>query len=437
MIVDVAQSWRGLATRTVIGISLSAFLAAAAQAAPPSGPRTAGRQAGLWTWTIPNTPNGLRPLQGWSGAASAPNGDIYAAGMDHVTNSALYRLPPTGSSAALPGASLVYAGDARAASEAADNWQRNEGVEKFHTQPVWLGTRMFVGNLNYSLLDAEYLNRRGFHWYAYDWAAGSFADLSAGQPGGTGAPAGGLMALVADRARNLVYGVSAPTGDLYKYDPADGSSTKIGRPAYARAYVYPGRAMWLGSTGRLYFTAGNDNGSKTGAPYNPAIFNHVHYWDPATGFGQETGWGLRNQRAIDGAQCFGNPRTCYLMDNVGHIYRYKENAGVPSWTLLGDLGQQNDAKYGLTWVFHVSADQKKAYVIARRGAFFEFDLINRTRKLRGNLYQLEPALKNLDFYGSNAWDKYGRFYFLSFPKEGAPVKNTKLIAIDPKRFAVN
>ena len=396
----------------------------------------AGSKPGLWYWTLPTTPNKLKPLQSWSGAAAAPNGDIYVAGMNHIDNAALYRLTPKGGSASKPGQTLTYVGDAKSASQAAKNWQAGEPIEKFHTQPVWQGTKIYVANLDYSFLDTGYLTRRGFHWYGYDWKNNGFRDLSATEPGGVGAPHGGLLSLVVDRSRNRIYGASSPTGDLYAYDIAKGRTMLLGRPNYARPYVYVGRAIWSSSTGRVYFTAGNNNsGAKYGSPYDPAIFNHVYYYDPATGFGEETSWALHDQRAIDAAQCFGSPRTCYLMDNVGHVYRYAESpAAPPSWTYLGSVGQKQDEKYGLVWVLQVAPDQKTAYILARRGQFFKFDIKSGVAKPVLNLYTREPSLKNYDLYGSNAWDANGRFYFTAFPKPGFPAKNTRLVAVDPAKF---
>lgn len=419
-----------------VGLAAAVLLIATpAPAADPTSQRRAGSRAGLWYWVLPDTPNGLRPTQAWSGAGSAPAGDIYVAGMDHVSNAALYRLTPAGGDATRPGTTLSYVGDAKAASQAAGNWQAGEPIEKFHTQPTWLGTRTYVANLNYSLLDDTYLARRGFHWYAHDRSTAAFGDLSAAEPGGVAAPHGGLVSLFADRTRNLLYGAMSPTGDLYAYDVAAATTTRLGRPDYRRPYVYPGRALWTSSQGRVYFTAGNNNGSKTGAPYDPAIFNHVHYYDPATGFGEEVGWTLHDQRAIDAAQCFGSPRTCYLMDNVGHVYRYAETAaGSPTWAYLGGIGQRQDERYGLAWVFHVRPDQKKAYIVARQGAFLEFDLVQKRARLVANLYQREPSLNNLDLYGFNAWDARGRFYFAAFPKAGATPQNARLVAIDPARL---
>ena len=227
-----------------------------------------GTKPGLWYWVLPTTPNGSKPLQSWSGAASAPNGDIYVAGMNHIDNAALYRLTPAGGDAAKPGLTLTYLGDAKAASQAASNWQPGEPIEKFHTQPVWQGNKVYVANLNDSLLDDGYLSRRGFHWYGYDWAAKTFRDLSATEPGGVGAAHGGLLSLVVDRARNRIYGASSPTGDIYAYDIANVRTTKLGRPNYQRPYVYAGRAMWLSSRGGS-ISPRNKAASSTAAPIIP------------------------------------------------------------------------------------------------------------------------------------------------------------------------
>jgi hypothetical protein len=247
---------------------------------------------------------------------------------------------------------------------------------------------------------------------------------------------GGLLSIVADRTRNRIYGAIGPTGEIVAYDVATASTTKHGRPDYQQAFVYVGRAMWTGSQGRVYFTAGNNNsGPKYGAPYDPAIFNHVHYYDPASGFGQERGWQLHDQRAIDTAQCFGSPRICYLMDNVGHLYKFAEaSSGLASWTYLGGIGQNQTERFGNVWVLHVRSDQKHAYILGRKGHLLEFNLSLKTAAQIANLYQREPGLLDHDFYGFAAWDRYGRFYFAAFPRPGKPGGNARLVAIDPRQI---
>ncbi len=340
--------------RLALAVALVMAALIPGDAAAPGAEAVKGRLDGIWYWTMPTTPNGLVPSQSWSGAASAPGGDVYVAGMDHSTNSALYRLH---------GGVLSYVGDAKSASQAAGNWLAGEIAEKFHTRPAWHDGRVYVATLNSSTLDATYLGLRGFHWYAYDIATDQFIDLSAGQPGGTGAAHGGLIAQVVDHAVGRIYGALAPTGDLYRYDIASGESTRLGRPDYQRPYVYPGRAMWLGRGGRLYFTAGNDELDYYGAPYDPAIFNHVYVYDPATGrFGEETAWRLHDQRAIDAAQCFtagSGDVDCFLADNVGHIYRFRDTAAGQTWSYLGNIGQEAREPFGYTWVFHVFRDQRQ------------------------------------------------------------------------------
>lgn len=426
-----AASWA--AAMGVVALAL-----APAGEAAPTAQRQAGQHAGIWSWTLPDTPGGTVPKQSWSGAGAGPSGEIYVGGMDHVANAALYRLGPGGGDASRPGSTLTYVGDARAASQAAGNLKPGEPIEKFHTQPTFFSGRIYVANMNFSDLDSGYLGVRGFHWYGYDRTSAKFLDLTANRPGGVALAHGGVPGLGLDRVRGRIYGTVTPTGEIVEYTPATGSTVNLGRPAYGRAYVYPGRTLWVGSTGRVYFTAGNPaTGSRAGGPYDPALFNHVRYWDPASRrFGEERGWQLHDTRAIDYAQCFDwpAPRTCFLMDNVGHVYRYSENTGLPPWTFLGDIGQKRDELYGLTWVFQVRPNGKRAYIVARRGAFFEFDLITGVAALRGNLYLLEPALTGLDFFGNSAWDANGRFYVSAFPKLHTDPGRARLVAIDPWRF---
>src|SRR3979411_1688120 len=70
-----------------------------------------GKLDGVWQWILPDTPDGLRPTQSWHATGSSPDGDIYIAGMEHITNTALYRLN-------WRLGKLQFVGDARSASGA-------------------------------------------------------------------------------------------------------------------------------------------------------------------------------------------------------------------------------------------------------------------------------------------------------------------------------
>src|SRR5579883_1127323 len=199
------RNWRWMKGPVVLsGLALASILSQPSLASDAAG--WAGRRDGVWSWRLPDTPDGLRPTQSWHAIGSSPSGDIYVAGMDHATNSALYRIAAATNR-------LRYLGDARAASEAAGNWRPGETAEKFHTRPLWLDGKVYVASLDRSTLDGAYLSRRGFHWYAYDAADGRFRDLSAVEPGGVGAPHLGLVTLAGDPARRLIYGAAVPTGE--------------------------------------------------------------------------------------------------------------------------------------------------------------------------------------------------------------------------------
>jgi hypothetical protein len=390
----------------------------------------AGASDGVWYWVLPDTPGGTRPIQSWSGAGAGPGGEIYVAGMDHANNSALYRLRAGDANA--PGSALRYVGDARSASRAARNWLPGEVAEKFHTRPTWHGSRVYVANLSHSTLDDGYKRRRGFHWYAYDPDADSFSDLSASEPGGVAGQQVGIVSIAVDGVRNLIYGVSQPTGVLFVHDIAAGSTTELGRPDYQRPYVYVGRAMWLDRNGRLYLTAGNPGtGPAGGGPYDPAIFGHVRYYDPVTrAFGELRAWKLRDSRSVDAARCFPAAGVCYLSDTRGNVHRFTEDgANGPSWTYVGSI----DEGAGTTWVSQISSSRDKAYLLTTKGRFFVMDLSTGRISRRLDLFALEPDLSGLQLYGHDAWDGHGRFYFGAFGRPSASF-NTRLVAVDPARL---
>ena len=115
-------------------LALTACAAATRDAAAQTVTARPGTLDGSWLWVLPDTPEGLKPTQSWHATGSTPSGDIYVGGMDHATNSALYRIrPATGV--------LSYVGDAKSASRDADNLQDGETFEKFHTRPTWLKRR--------------------------------------------------------------------------------------------------------------------------------------------------------------------------------------------------------------------------------------------------------------------------------------------------------
>ena len=413
---------RPILVALAVALALSVGLGGprAREPAPSSG-RENGAIDGLWYWRLPDTPNGLRPNQSWSGAGVAPNGDVYVGGMDHETNAALYRLRY---------GRLRYVGDARAASEAAGNWLEGEVAEKFHTHPTWYRGRLYVATQNSRGHNEDYLEKRGFKWYAYQARANRFRDLSAQEPGGTGLPHGGLITLAVDRGNALLYGAVHPTGELVRYDVMTGTTEPLGRPDYGRPYVYPGRMMWVDSRGRLYFSAGNDEYAGYGAPYDPALFNHIRFYDPVTGFGEMPGWLLHDQRAIDSGECFPEDGVCYLCDNVGHVYRFDE-AG-PAWDYLGSIGDVRASPFDFVWVFHVRPDQTTAYLMNNSGLLFEFDLASGESRLVADLSTLDPLFEGHSIlFGAAAWSR-GRFFFTVF--DGAASDAVFLTAIDPLRL---
>lgn len=384
-----------------------------------------GRLPGVQLWELPATPNGLVPSQSWHATGSAPNGDLYIAGMDHRTNAALYRLPE-GSDR------LRLVGDARSASEAADNWQSGETAEKFHTRPTFMDGRVYVATMNASNLDAGYEKLRGFHWYAYDPSANRFTDLSAAEPGGTGLPHGSLVTLAPDPARKTLFGAVLPTGAIVRYDAETGASVPLGRPkAYDRPFLYVNRFMFTDAKGRLYTSAGEGKG------YDPAIYGHLYRIERDGAATSRPDMPLVEPRALETGRCFKQRHVCIAADSRGHLYRFSEDDSGDRvrWSSLGQVPMERPGSF--LWMFQVSPDGTKAYAAATSYApdagpanLYEVDLTTGQSLRLCSLADLDPRLGTLNVHtGYDAWDGQGRFAFASFDGEGR--SRVLLTRVDP------
>ncbi|HEY5550562.1 MAG TPA: hypothetical protein VIK52_01640 [Opitutaceae bacterium] len=405
--------------RRVIGWLALAGVTTFAAAAP-------SLEEAVRTWTIPDSPNGLHSTQNWHALGRIDGGDIIVAGMDHATNSALFRL-------AVGSDILEFIGDARSASEAANNWQPGETAQKFHTRPTALRNGMtYVATLDHSAIDDGYLKRRGFHWYGIATGGrGPLIDLSADAPGGTAIEHGGLATLAADPERGLLWGATIPDARLIRYEPESNTTTDLGRPpAFGPGYSYTGRVIWVAPDGKVYFTGGNP---AWGQKEPPEIFAHVHFFDPAAGeFGERRDWKLVEPRAIEMGQWNSDRTRCYFADDLGRVYRF--NVEGPSWEQLGALA--HDGRW--VWVMHLSADGRSIYFVnsgAPRDALFEFDIATGSTRHLAFLDDLHPNLKGRTRHtGHDTWDGEGRFYFTSFPW---PAETDLLLTrVDPVRLKV-
>ena len=174
-------------------------------------------------------------------------------------------------------------------------------------------------------------------------------------------------------------------------------------------------------------------------PYNPAIYKHIYFYKPGSGFGELTGWHLQATRSIATGQCISGGAVCYLADDQSRIYRFTDRG--PSWAYVGQVATNNE----MAWTFHVTADGKRAYVVTTQStapgsvpALYEYDLTTKTSRRLCAIEDIDPAFKGYDRHtGYNAWDGQGRFYFASFPSARSPLfgkVNVRLAAIDPVRL---
>ena len=365
-----------------------------------------GKIAGVNIWQLPNSPDGDRPDQCWLAVGSDASGEIYISGHDHQTNSMLYRLYQTDNS-------LRWIGDARTASEAADNWENGETAEKFHTRPIHHDGQVYVATLDNSNMDSGFRNTRGFHWYGYNISQNSFTDLSATEANGVGAETLQLATIQIDPLNNLLYGMSIPENKLVRYDIAQGTTTVLGNPNDWTGYFYTNRFMWVDSRGRVYITGGSSRG-QWNMGESSAVFDHVWYYDPATGFGELPGFELQGPNAMEVGQWDRQRKNLYTSDDQGNIYRFNDAAA--SWTFLGRPDFSSSLK---TWIFQLSADEEKIYIGlsdgAQPNAIYEYDIATGSSFELLKISDLDAAAAAEKFItGYDSWDSRGSFYIASF-----------------------
>jgi hypothetical protein len=373
-----------------------------------------GKYPWVRTWQLPNTPNGMRPHACWHSIGNAPDGEIYVGGMDHSTNSALYRIY-------MRDDTLRYLGDARAASEAVSNWQTGETCQKFHDKPTFHNGKVYVASLDRSDINDAYLSTRGYHVYAYDVVNNTFSDMSVGNPGGVGAAHLQVVTLAPDPFNNRVYGAVIPTADIVYYDVAKNLSFTVGRPASINRQIYTNRFMFVDSRGRLYFTAGSEYWSPGS---DAAIYNHVHYYEPSTNtFGDLNDWKL-NLNALEMGMWTRDRKLCYTEDNKGNTFKFDD--GATTWTSLG-RPFPNDPN----WIFEVSPNSKKIYSANKN--IVEYDIATTKTTALCSVGDLDQTAGNQTWcIGYDSWDNNGNFYFASFSNFGINVLVTRFNPVQLK-----
>ena len=418
-------------TSLKIGVVLCFCLLSVSHAQPPRTGGYAGQMNGTKSWDLPNAPSGTRPDQAWHCIGSSPDGDIYISGQDHATNSMLYRLYQKDDT-------LRYLGDARAASQAVNNWQTGETCQKFHDRPIFFNGKVYVASLDRSTLDNAFLSTRGFHWYCYDTAANTFSDLSVSEPNGIGAPHLQLICIQPDPKKNVMYGNTIPEVKEVSYDIAKKVTTVLGRPSQwtTPPYLYSDRVQWVDSRSRLYITAGNDRAQwNMGEPVS--TFNHVWYYDPASGFGELPNFQLQGANAMECGGWNREHTKWYGSDDHGHLYCFTDSG--PTWTYLGTTGINPVQK---VWTLEVAPDGDKLYVgrcdnengLNEPRAIFEFDLAAKTSRQIVTITECDNKATYDFMTGYDSWDRTGNFYVADFSMDDGA--GTLMVRLNPVKIKV-
>ncbi len=392
----------------------------------PTGPSSAAQPGlidGVTSWLPPTTPNGLVPQQSWYSVGTTPAGDTYFSSADHVTNSALYKIE-------LASDTCFYAGDARAASEAVDNWNAGESAQKFHIRPTFHQGRVYVATTDFSDPNAGYLDHRGFHWYAFDEASATFMDLSVSEPGGVAVGNFQCMAMTLDAPRGALYCLGTPNGNLYRYDIAAGTTEDLGRPAeVAEEFVTVGRFMWADAEGTVYFTYSG--------------YDSVFAYAAGGGLSAKAGWDLGGLELKFGQWSLDRSRI-YLGDYEGRLYVFddlNDTFGLIGQATVPVEYESTEALYlWQTRLFQISADERKYYFMndSSTGAYamFEYDIMAQTTTKIAELSELDAGLPGPYLFHSayDSWDTLGRFTYVNFNMVATDAM--RVTRIDPVRVKV-
>ena len=385
---------------------------------------------GVRVWRLPDAPDGSEPDQSWLAVGSGPDAAIYVSGHDHVSNSMLYRLDPASGE-------IVWVGDARTASTAADNWETLETAEKFHTRPTHHDGRMYVATLDSSSIDGNYFATRGFHWYAYDLTSEEFVDLSADEPDGVGAKHLQVVTIAADPVNDRIYGMTLPDNQLLYYDVRDGTTTVVGGPDEWDGYFYSNRFMWTDSRGNVYVTGGTER-SQWNQGEDPDVLDSVWRYTPDTGF-DDTGFALQTMAAIEVGQWNADRDRLYVSDDMGHVYRFTD--ATATWEYLGrpDFpAGETPSGNNKVWVFQLDPDEETVYLgrsdnSGRPNEIWEFDIDTGTSSVLAELPVLDSIAGREAFVtGYDSWDDDGSFYISSFSMYDS--ENAYLIGLNPEQI---
>jgi hypothetical protein len=400
------------------GILLAISFSAISFSQPPKTGGWVGKYPWVKSWFLPNTPDGLMPDQNWHSVGNDPYGDIYVSGMDHSTNSALYRLSQKDDT-------LRWIGDAKQASTDVNNWQNGETCQKFHMHPTYHDGRIYVASTDRTDIGGDYLNTRGFHWYAYDIFLNKFIDVSAQEPTGAALPHLQIVSITVDPIRNLLYGMSNAVGFVVKHDIAKDTTINLGKPsAWNQQYIYVNRFLWCDSRGRVYISAGNER-AQWYAGEDKTIYNNIYYYDVATNqMGKAQGFALQGANSTECGAWNREHTKLYTSDDLGHLYCFDDSA--QSWTYLGTPDFAGTIK---VWSIQVTPNGKKLFVgrCDNADGYSEFDLATKTSKPFFAVKDLDDKAASFDFLtGYDSWDRDGNFYLAMHTMyDGIPVVLTR------------
>lgn len=367
---------------------------------------------------------GLSIQQCWLSMSLTPDDEVCIGVSDHRQNFALVLVNSDMQS-------VRYCADAASASRHANNWLSGETAEKVHVKPMLYHGQFYVATADFTGSDDGYLNHRGCHWYALEIGNGMFRDCSKSERNGVAAENASIVAAVLNEGTGHIYAHDASRGILYDYDLEARKTRSLGYPLGVQGKQMPGRYMWLGAKGSVYFTT--------------SLADHVLSYDESKGWGEKKEWKLYgvpgNSKVIRTGTKSKNGKWVYLADEEGHFWRYSTQRD--ELELLGTVFSP-EPRYqyrGFIKVraLNVSDDDSKLYFInddAECSALWEWDFFTKRTTCLTDLAKIDKRFTpDLCVHaGNDTMDSQGRIYFCAFSPDMSNPHALLLCRVDPARI---
>ena len=241
---------------------------------------------------------------------------------------------------------------------ASGNSRPGEGIPKGHTRMIFADGQMYMASQSFHDLKWEIdtlPSFRGSHLFAFDTAAGSWADLSAPLTGGVMTEHEGLVSLNILPEDHLLVGLAHPSSDIVLYDyqarklvkRVPGIPWKLGNPLSREIIVAP--------SGNIYTYRGTEAVNQRHETHSVWVYNIRSGEMKDTGFQMTNGFWIGQTQKRDG-------RKIYINTTGGELYEF--DVATETFKDLGyELPGTDKRIIDYTYAITLSPDEKKIFYI--------------------------------------------------------------------------